>query len=107
MPSPCSSLVYNEADKTFVNVRKRNRSNMQMYFIVTIFATAIYCNSLSGEFVHDDLPAILYNDDVLGKTAFTDMFANDFWGTKMKSRHSHKSYRPLTTLTFRYDAAAA
>lgn len=78
-----------------------------MYFIVTIFATAIYCNSLSGEFVHDDLPAIIYNDDVLGRTSsVSDILFNDFWGTKMKSRHSHKSYRPLTTLTFRYDAAS-
>lgn len=81
--------------------KRRHHSNMQMYFIVSIFATAIYCNSLSGEFVHDDLPAILYNDDVLGKNNFIDMVFNDFWGTPMKNKHSHKSYRPLTTLTFR------
>ena len=27
--------------------------------------------------------------------------ANDFWGTSMADPHSHKSYRPLTVLTFR------
>lgn len=29
------------------------------------------------------------------------MWTNDFWGTPMSSTDSHKSYRPLTVLTFR------
>ena len=30
-----------------------------------------------------------------------NVFKNDFWGTPMNKEQSHKSYRPLTVLTFR------
>lgn len=33
--------------------------------------------------------------------SWTDVFTHDFWGTHILSPLSHKSYRPLTTLTFR------
>lgn len=84
-----------------ITMMRKNRSNMQMYFIVGVFAVICYINSLSGDFVHDDLPAIVYNEDVLGKSSLSDMLLNDFWGMRMKNKHSHKSYRPLTTFTFR------
>ena len=29
------------------------------------------------------------------------VFLHDFWGTPMSKEQSHKSYRPLTVLTFR------
>lgn len=86
-----------------IMMMRKNRNNMQMYFIVGVFAVICYINSLSGDFVHDDLPAIVYNEDVLGKSSLTDMLLNDFWGMRMKHKHSHKSYRPLTTFTFRYE----
>lgn len=81
---------------------KKRQQNMQIYFIVSAVAILCYINSLSGDFVHDDLPAIVYNRDVLGTSSITDMLLNDFWGMRMKLKESHKSYRPLTTLTFRY-----
>ena len=31
------------------------------------------------------------------------MFANDFWGLPIKRNDSHKSYRPITVLTFRWN----
>ncbi|KAL7019450.1 hypothetical protein ACKWTF_011123 [Chironomus riparius] len=80
---------------------KERLQNMQMYSIVGIFGILVYLNSLPGNFVHDDLPAIVYNRDVLGTTSVFDMLLNDFWGMRMKLKESHKSYRPLTTLTFR------
>lgn len=83
------------------NMKKRQQ-NMQIYFIVSVVAILCYINSLSGDFVHDDLPAIVYNRDVLGTSSLSDMLLNDFWGMRMKLKESHKSYRPLTTLTFRY-----
>ncbi|CRL08148.1 CLUMA_CG020877, isoform A, partial [Clunio marinus] len=79
---------------------KRQR-NMRKYFIVSVVAILCYVNSLSGDFVHDDLPAIVYNNDVLGTASIADLMVNDFWGVRMKLKESHKSYRPLTTLTFR------
>lgn len=81
---------------------KERLQNMQMYSIVGIFGILVYLNSLPGNFVHDDLPAIVYNRDVLGTSSVFDVLLNDFWGMRMKLKESHKSYRPLTTLTFRW-----
>jgi protein O-mannosyl-transferase len=74
---------------------------MQMYSIVGLAGFLVYSNSLGGDFVHDDLPAIVYNRDVIGTTSVFDMLLNDFWGMRMRLKESHKSYRPFTTLTFR------
>ncbi|XP_026764670.2 protein O-mannosyl-transferase TMTC4-like [Galleria mellonella] len=56
--------------------------------------------SLHGDFVFDDSEAIIKNKDILSESWF-DCFYNDFWGTNIKSNLSHKSYRPLTVLSFR------
>ena len=34
------------------------------------------------------------------------VFAHDFWGQKMDDWQSHKSFRPLTILSFRLDPKA-
>ena len=62
----------------------------------------VYLNTLWGDFVHDDIPAIVNNPDVNGKhSKAMELFSNDFWGEPMSSVTSHKSYRPLTILIFR------
>ena len=60
-----------------------------------------YWNSLSGELVHDDIFAIRDNADVRLETPLFALLSNDFWGKAMSDPTSHKSYRPLTVLTFR------
>ncbi|XP_053362470.1 protein O-mannosyl-transferase TMTC3 [Clarias gariepinus] len=60
-----------------------------------------YWNSLLCGFVFDDVSAILDNKDLRPSTAIQNLFRNDFWGTPMSEERSHKSYRPLTVLTFR------
>uniref|UniRef100_A0A8C9T8H2 Protein O-mannosyl-transferase TMTC3 n=1 Tax=Scleropages formosus TaxID=113540 RepID=A0A8C9T8H2_SCLFO len=60
-----------------------------------------YWNSLSCGFVFDDVSAILDNKDLRPSTPLVNLFLNDFWGTPMSEERSHKSYRPLTVLTFR------
>ena len=61
--------------------------------LVLVAAVAVYYNSLGGGFVFDDHRAILTNDDLdAGKTSLLDLFSNE----------SHKSYRPLTVLSYRY-----
>lgn len=60
-----------------------------------------YWNSLSCGFVFDDVSAILDNKDLRPTTPLKNLFLNDFWGTPMSEERSHKSYRPLTVLTFR------
>merc|ERR1712037_828662 len=57
--------------------------------------------TLQNDFVHDDIPAIVRNPDVQGRTGFISLFKNDFWGKAMSEKTSHKSYRPLTVLTYR------
>ena len=70
--------------------------------LLGIICTIVYGNSLHGDFVHDDISAIVTNDDALGKTNIFQVFCNDFWGMNIQDRRSHKSYRPITILTFRY-----
>ncbi|KAJ0179126.1 hypothetical protein K1T71_004838 [Dendrolimus kikuchii] len=82
-------------------------SDFAIYAMVTTTAVLSYVNSLNGDFVHDDIPAIVTNSDVLGKDSIKQLFLNDFWGTPMADVNSHKSYRPLTTLSFRLNHALA
>ncbi|XP_039264067.2 protein O-mannosyl-transferase TMTC1-like [Styela clava] len=72
---------------------------------VGIFGVAfgIYSNTLYGDFIHDDNPAILRNPDVKGSNRLLSVFKNDFWGTPMSSNASHKSYRPICILMFRFE----
>ncbi|XP_069441554.1 protein O-mannosyl-transferase TMTC1 isoform X2 [Ovis canadensis] len=61
-----------------------------------------YGRSLRGEFVHDDVWAIVNNPDVRpGAPLRWGIFSNDFWGKGMAENTSHKSYRPLCVLTFK------
>ena len=70
--------------------------------LVGFLAVACYANSLWGDFVFDDVEAILNNEDVDPfRSGLRQVFQNDFWGTKISSNLSHKSYRPLTVITFR------
>lgn len=71
------------------------------YTAVVAVAFTSYMNAYLGDFVHDDIPAITHNRDVTGQTPILDVFKNDFWGAAMSDPSSHKSYRPLTTLSFR------
>jgi len=87
---------------------------------VVLAAAGVYFNSLDGQFVHDDLSAITGNHDVTGSgsagsgragsagsgTAW-DFLHNDFWGTALLDPKSHKSYRPLTILTFKWNFMAS
>nr|XP_048274229.1 protein O-mannosyl-transferase TMTC3 [Myodes glareolus]XP_048274230.1 protein O-mannosyl-transferase TMTC3 [Myodes glareolus] len=72
----------------------------EVTLIVSVVA-ACYWNSLFCGFVFDDVSAILDNKDLHPSTPLKTLFQNDFWGTPMSEERSHKSYRPLTVLTFR------
>ena len=87
--------------------------------VLLLLSVSVYWNSLDGDFVHDgemrgltedcltniscspDIPAIVNNKDVTGASPWTSVWINDFWGTNIRERRSHKSYRPLTIITFR------
>lgn len=80
---------------------------MWPYLVVAGVALACYSNALFGEFVHDDIVAVTRNPDVLGTSSVLQLLGNDFWGTPLSDPRSHKSYRPLTTLSFRYSTISA
>lgn len=71
--------------------------------IVSVTAIICYWNSCDGDFVFDDSEAIIGNKDVNPQTPLYRLFIHDFWGTTLASNTSHKSYRPLTVLTFRWN----
>ena len=71
--------------------------------LALVVAVVVYYNSLGAGFVFDDHRAILTNDDLDSeKTSVLGLFSNDFWGGAMSRKESHKSYRPLTVLSYRY-----
>ncbi|XP_046622423.1 protein O-mannosyl-transferase TMTC4 isoform X1 [Neodiprion virginianus] len=74
--------------------------SLPIAIILVIAASLCFANSYDGEFVFDDSEAIVTNEDVKDAPMYK-IFENDFWGTKLSHKQSHKSYRPLTILTFR------
>ncbi|KYN23028.1 Transmembrane and TPR repeat-containing protein 3 [Trachymyrmex cornetzi] len=77
-----------------------------IYAAVALVAVGCYLNALDCDFVHDDIPAVVRNRDVIGEASWSSVLNDDFWGTPMESINSHKSYRPFTTLTFRIEVDA-
>lgn len=70
--------------------------------LVTAFVALIcFINSYDGDFVFDDSEAIINNKDLNPASPLSNIWKNDFWGSNLSSNSSHKSYRPLTVLTFR------
>ncbi|KAH6945326.1 hypothetical protein HPB50_007880 [Hyalomma asiaticum] len=73
--------------------------------LVAAAACSAYASSLGVGLVFDDLAAIKANRDLRQSTPIANLFFNDFWGTPLRKEQSHKSYRPLTVLTFRLNFA--
>lgn len=73
--------------------------------ILVLVCILVYHNCLYCGFVFDDISAIKENRDLRPQTPISNIFLNDFWGTPIHKEQSHKSYRPLTVLTFRWNYA--
>ncbi|CAI5771881.1 protein O-mannosyl-transferase TMTC4 isoform X1 [Podarcis lilfordi] len=69
--------------------------------VVGLLSFICFANSYNGDFVFDDSEAIINNKDLRAETPLGELWHHDFWGSKLSSNTSHKSYRPLTVLTFR------
>lgn len=84
-------------------LREMLTSSLSPVVLISGLSFLVYYNSLWADFVFDDHRAILTNDDLdPEKTVLWGVFVNDFWGGHMSRSESHKSYRPLTVLTYRY-----
>ncbi|XP_066579736.1 protein O-mannosyl-transferase TMTC2 [Amia ocellicauda] len=73
--------------------------------VCSAVAVLLYLNTLGADFCYDDSRAIKTNQDLLPETPWTQIFYDDFWGTLLTHSGSHKSYRPLCTLSFRLNHA--
>ena len=109
--SHCSSSGYGSYDdgscakerKTSSTASVLDRRRGLVYTGLFLLCTVLYWNALPCDFVFDDVTAILDNRDLRPHVPIRNLFANDFWGTPMSKEQSHKSYRPLTVLTFRWN----
>jgi hypothetical protein len=71
------------------------------YIAVFTLSVVLHVNTVANGFVYDDARGVVSNSDVTEKNPFSHIWIDDFWGKPMSRYQSHKSYRPLTILTFR------
>lgn len=76
-------------------------SRTKYILLIVLLSVGCFIISIDGQFVFDDSEAIVNNKDVKLTTPIGELFYNDFWGTRMNHSQSHKSYRPITILSFR------
>ena len=70
-------------------------------------AALLYANTVRNGFAFDDHRAIERNGVVSGAVGiWPAVLTHDFWGTPLSSPSSHRSYRPLSTLTLWLNARA-
>lgn len=73
-------------------------------FLIILLCFLCYFDTLDGNFTFDDTVAVVKNRDVTNRdTSYRKIFKNDFWGYNLTDPTSHKSYRPLTILTFHWE----
>ncbi|XP_050507448.1 protein O-mannosyl-transferase Tmtc3 [Diabrotica virgifera virgifera] len=77
--------------------------NHALSAIIALISVLCYYNSCYCGFVFDDISAIKENRDLRPHSPLINIFFNDFWGTPMHKEQSHKSFRPLCVLTFRWN----
>ena len=80
-------------------------TDSQFCLVLFLFTFLLYGNTLysNAGYVWDDRAAILSNRDVSAADHISNVFHNDFWGQNITFADSHKSYRPVTVLTFRFN----
>ena len=72
------------------------------YLMVAFCSFFIYSNSFKGDFLFDDIEAVVKNQDVVGNSSLKEIFSHNFWGQKMGDKRAlHFSYRPITILSFK------
>ena len=67
----------------------------------SLLAVLLYLNTLDCDLVFDDLAAIVTNEDLKPTSPWSNLLYHNFWGDELLSLKSHKSFRPLTSATFK------
>ncbi|GIY00468.1 protein O-mannosyl-transferase Tmtc3 [Caerostris darwini] len=95
-----------DVERTPIHLSNIRNGTMKLYPVLLVALVVLcYKNSLKCSLVFDDLAAIRDNRDLRPHTPLINIFRNDFWGTPLAKEQSHKSYRPLTVLSFRLNYA--
>ena len=71
------------------SANKLNLENLVHCTLITLATVVVYCNAVHGDFVHDDVAAIVTNKDALGKSPVLNLLHNDFWGMDIKDRYTN------------------
>eukprot|EP00400_MALV-I_sp_L67-5_P000579 gene579-102_t len=71
------------------------------YLLVAFFALPHLPCIFYEDWYVDELYAVVRNADARGDDTMYMLWVNDFWGKSIVSKHTHKSYRPLTVLSYR------
>jgi hypothetical protein len=83
-------------------------SSVGIQFLVHLFCLSVYLipifqpNQYSGPTLDELHIMSSDNHDIQGDSTLKQIFTNDYWGRPMQSESSHKSWRPLTVLSFRH-----
>uniref|UniRef100_A0A182M9X8 dolichyl-phosphate-mannose--protein mannosyltransferase n=1 Tax=Anopheles culicifacies TaxID=139723 RepID=A0A182M9X8_9DIPT len=74
------------------------------YALLVAASLLSYGGALYGTFVFDDSAAIVKNMDVRNvATPIHTLLRHDFWGNNLTDPTSHKSFRPLTVLSYQLE----
>ena len=83
---------------TIVSMQPAAASALAFAVAFGLFGTSV---RLGGPLLYDDKAAVLRNPVVIGTTPLSQVWVLDFWGEHtMEDMASHKSYRPLVTLSY-------
>ena len=83
--------------KNVINLPENiHRKDIKHLIVVGVLSTISRIPCLFGDFVFDDRPAILNNQDVNSDDSIWNLlFVHDFWGGNLTAKSSHKSFRPV------------
>lgn len=98
-----TAIYHRERGKARESSSSNSQRNLLEFLCICVACIVCYYNSTQCGLVFDDISAIRDNKDLRPSTPLRNVFLNDFWGTPMRKEQSHKSYRPLTVLTFRFN----
>ncbi|KAJ8032280.1 Transmembrane and TPR repeat-containing protein 3 [Holothuria leucospilota] len=99
-------MGHEKTDPSSSKSSAEKESHFRLFSLILLgICVNCYFNSLEDGFCFDDAKAIVSNHDLRPITPVYELFLNDFWGTPMHKETSHKSYRPLCVLTFRWNYA--
>lgn len=71
--------------------------------VCALLSLLLYTNTLDCKLTFDDRVAIVENQDLRPKSSWTVLLWHDFWGDDIHHPNSHKSFRPLSVATFKFN----